>query len=149
MQNRIQKIIEAVSGKYFGNEGAGALFYSRSNKTILWAKRATKGMKEPNTWTAVFGGRVEKGESPKTAVIREIGEELKFNKKFTITPSPVFIYKDDVEKFKYSTFQITVDHEFEPVLNWEHSKFMWLPLGQYPKEKIHFGTTALIRANII
>lgn len=149
MVRRFRSLLEEVKTKYFGNRGAGAFFYCRSSRSILWAKRANKGMKEPGTWTVVFGGKCEDGEDPRETALREIAEELRFNKRFYMYPLPSYTFEDPKEDFKYFTFHIVVDHEFDPVLNWEHNKFMWLPLGKTPNEKIHFGTKALIKANII
>jgi len=150
-QNRIKLLKEAVQTykKYFGNSGAGGVFFSENTSTILWAKRATKGVKEGGQWTAVFGGRVEENEDPITAVIREIKEELKFNEKYTIFRNPMYTFVDQKENFMYKTYKILVNHEFKPTLNWEHTEFIWLSKGKTPSGKIHFGTNHLIKANFI
>jgi 8-oxo-dGTP pyrophosphatase MutT (NUDIX family) len=149
MISKFRIIFEEVQSKYWGNRAAGAFFYCQSTRSVLWAKRSAKGVKEPSTWSVTFGGKCEKGEDPKESAIREVIEETKFNKKFHISTKPVFVFHDEKEKFKYFTYQMTVDYEFSPTLNWEHTEFMWLPLGKTPDGKIHFGSKDLIKNNII
>jgi 8-oxo-dGTP diphosphatase len=47
------------------NEGKILLQFRDNNPNITW----------PNSW-AIFGGGIEKGETPKQAIIRELQEEL-------------------------------------------------------------------------
>jgi 8-oxo-dGTP pyrophosphatase MutT (NUDIX family) len=145
----IRTIFEEIKSKYWGNRAAGAFIYSSETGKILWVRRAKKGVKEPGQWTVVVGGKIDENESPRNAVIREVKEELKFNRPFTISAKPAHTFNDEKEDFIYYTFRITVDMEFIPKLNFEHSEHRWLELGEMPKGKIHFGVKNLIQSNII
>ena len=56
-------------------KGAGAILQDKDGKFLLQLRDNKKGIKSPGKW-AIFGGGVEKGETPKEAATREIFEEL-------------------------------------------------------------------------
>jgi 8-oxo-dGTP pyrophosphatase MutT (NUDIX family) len=70
---------------------AGIIF-EKNKKFLLQLRDNKKGISSPNKW-AIFGGGIEKNETPKMAVIREIKEELDFKlKKNDVVPFVKFFF---------------------------------------------------------
>lgn len=110
-------------------QGTGALIYCTKTNRYLFLLRS--GSKYAMTW-GLPGGKIEKGELASTALAREIEEELGgVIRGCKLIPIETFTSTN--ENFTYSTFLITVEHEFIPELNEEHIGYAWTPLEQYPK----------------
>lgn len=110
-------------------QGTGALIYCTKTNCYLFLLRS--GSKYAMTW-GLPGGKIEKGELASTALAREIEEELGgVIRDCKLIPIETFTSTN--ENFTYSTFLITVEHEFIPELNEEHIGYAWAPLEQYPK----------------
>lgn len=108
---------------------AGSLIYCTSTKRYLFLLRS--GAKHAGHWGMV-GGKIEEGESITDGLFREIKEEIGMDfrgRKLT----PVEKFTSDTNNFEFHTFVITVDSEFIPALNSEHSGYCWVPLSSYPK----------------
>jgi mutator protein MutT len=67
--------------------GASAIILYNKDKKILLQHRTDDAPYAPRKW-GFFGGRIEKGETPKEAVVRECFEELNYKLK-----SPKLIYE--------------------------------------------------------
>jgi 8-oxo-dGTP pyrophosphatase MutT (NUDIX family) len=125
------------SGKFWGNAGAGGVFYCKSTKKFLLAFRSAH-VNEPHTW-GVWGGAIDDDESPLQAVKREVQEETGYKGNYQIIPS--FVYKKG--DFQYHNFVIVVEKEFDPKLDWETEKFGWFALDEFPTP-LHFGLKSLV-----
>jgi 8-oxo-dGTP pyrophosphatase MutT (NUDIX family) len=125
------------SHKYWGNEGAGAVFYAEDTGRYLLGFRSAE-VNEPHTW-GIWGGRLDKGETPEQAVQREILEETDYHGQYRL--KPVFVFQDG--DFKYHNFIAEVPVEFTPKLCWETEKFGWFRLDEFPTP-LHFGLKALV-----
>ncbi len=44
--------------------------------------------------------------------------------------TPLYVYRKE-GVFEYHNFLVTVQREFEPVLNWENAGFAWAELGDW------------------
>lgn len=110
------------------NIGCGAFVYSLSTKRYLFLLRNQK--KHAGSWGLV-GGKVENGESPAEALVREINEEIGSIEINKIIPIEKFTAENN--KFEYYTYVITVASEFIPLLNDEHRGFAWTELHDHPK----------------
>lgn len=111
------------------NESVGALIYSIKTKRYLFLLR--DGDKYAGTWGLV-GGKIESGESPIQALLREMSEEIG-----GIISDPKIIpiekYTSDNGKFIYHTFVTPIEDEFMPELNDEHRGYCWVKLEDKPR----------------
>lgn len=110
-------------------KNCGALIRCIKTNRFLFLLR--NGSKFSGHW-AMPGGKIEKGESVKEALMRELVEEIgiNFSDKKLI---PVETYTSDNKYFEYHTFLIDVDEEFIPLLNKEHRGWMWCEIKDSPK----------------
>lgn len=111
-------------------ESVGALVYCESTKRFLFLLRPGD-RRHKKSWGLV-GGKIEPGETIQQGLVREIAEETEFDashRKFV----PIEKFTSTDERFVYHTFMITVQQEFCPTLNEEHTGYCWTPLDDYPK----------------
>jgi len=108
-------------------KAAGFLFVARSTKNILLILRSPI-VTQPNLWCGV-GGKIEEGETPEEAAIREAGEEVGFNGE--CEKIPLHVHKS--EGLVFHNFIGLVDQEFHPTINWESSGWAWVSHKRIPK----------------
>ena len=125
------------SGRFWGNAGAGGIFYAEDTQKYCLAYRS-KYVNEPHTW-GVWGGAIDPGEDPKQAVKREIREEAGYTGNYKL--KLLHIYKSG--DFTYHTFLIIIDKEFQPELDWETEDYGWFDLNNFP-DKLHFGLKPIL-----
>lgn len=117
---------------FWGDEGAGCIIFALDTKKFGFPKRGPK-VEQPNIYGTV-GGVIDRGENPEQAVLREVVEEIGYSGPLKLIPLDVF----QKDTFRYTTFLGLVPKEFEPVLNWESSDFVWVDFGEWP-QPLHFG----------
>ena len=98
---------------------AGILFKSSQGRVLL-LRRSNEG-DAPNTW-CIPGGKIEDGETPEQAAVREVFEETGYRAGHAGSLFARRI-KDGVD---YTTFLRTVDDEFSPKLTDEHTAYAWV-----------------------
>jgi len=83
------------------------------------------------TW-ALPGGKIAPGETPFEGLAREIEEELGGRIQ---DPKLILLdyYVSKSLKVRYTTYFVSVDDEFLPLLNNEHIGYAWLPLSSPPR----------------
>lgn len=111
-------------------ESVGALIYCQSTNRFLFLLRP--GTRRHKKSWGLVGGKIELGETIQQGLVREIHEEIAFDAS-THKLIPIEKFTSDDNKFVYHTFIITVDQEFCPTLNHEHTGYCWTPLDDYPK----------------
>ena len=129
------------SDKYWdsGLGAAGCIFISKDTGRILLAHRSGRVL-EPHTW-GTWGGKVDEGESPTQAVVREIEEETGYDGQYKL--SHLWTFKDPEAGFQYHNYLVLVNFEFTPKLNWETDNSEWVEWGEWPRP-MHFGLKALL-----
>lgn len=142
-----QYLLEKEMRKYWGKHGSGCIIQSKKTKRYLVALRSSK-VYEPNTWSLSWGGKIDKGEYPLEAALREFNEELNIKVKIINHPKIVYVYEDKKVDFKYFNYLIVVDDEFEPNINDETSEYKWCKLNEIPDPK-HFGTTEILNKKVL
>ena len=108
------------------NQSAGIFFYSKSTQRYLYLLRNEN--KNP-TWS-IPGGKIEKNETLLDGLKRECNEEIQFwSDDLKLVPIQKFVNNT----FAYHTFHCTIEEEFVPMLNHEHSGYAWVGNNNYPK----------------
>lgn len=121
----------------WGRQGAGALLVACTTGRLLLTLRSAEVL-EPHTW-GLPGGRVEPGETPMDAAVRELREELSYRGDLLLVPS--YVYEES--SFRYHNFVALVPKEFGPRLNWENDDAQWFDASGLP-EPLHFGVERLM-----
>lgn len=125
--------------KFWGNIGAGILPIAKDTGRILLPYRS-KYVNEPHTW-GVWGGKIEPGEEPKSAALREFKEETAYAGEIKLIDA--YIFKKST--FSYYNFIGIVEHEFVPRLDWETESFKWFSLSEIYNLDLHFGLEDLLK----
>ena len=114
---------------------AGVLYVS--GNSVLLLKRTAKGDQE-GVW-AFPGGKLEDGETPEQAARRESEEETGFK------PGNLeHIDHSDNGDVEFTTFLARID-KADPVLNDEHTGFVWADLASLP-QPLHPGVARTLKA---
>lgn len=131
----------AITG-FWGNEGAGCLFYASDTKRFLVAHRSAD-VQEPYTW-GTWGGAINRGESPKASALREADEECGYRGPVRMVPLLIFqAHRGGKMVFRFHNFLAIVPEEFTPRLNYESLGYRWCEYGHWP-QPLHFGMQALL-----
>ena len=118
--------------KRYSQPGAWAVIYCSATGKFLLGKRSAK-VNKAGAWN-LFGGRIDNGERPRNALVRELGEEA------GISINPRRLAKLDTVSRKLRSrqlerdmhyFVIRANREFSPRLNHEHSDFRWFRPSNY------------------
>jgi 8-oxo-dGTP pyrophosphatase MutT (NUDIX family) len=145
---RFESFQSAGNGKiYWGSLGTGILPVCPATGRILVGFRSDSVL-EPHTW-GTFGGKldIDEGidETIKEAAMRELEEETDFTGHMKLVNAYVFV--DGT--FSYHNFFGIVEHEFEPMLNWENDDAVWYTLDELKALKNkHFGLVALLENSL-
>ena len=118
-------------------QAAGIIFLAPSGK-VLWLKRSSKGDHE-GTW-CFPGGKIEPGETPEDAAVREAGEECSY-----VPEGKRVLFDRSVSDtgVDYTDFLQRVEGEFQVVLDDEHDAWAWAPFDD-PPQPVHPAIADLI-----
>ena len=96
----------------------------------LLVLRRGAGTRCTGAWEAIHG-RIEPGESPHAAAIRETEEEtgLAIERLYNVCCQPFYLHKAEVVQMAVA-FAAFVDEAFDPRLSPEHDAFDWLPYDE-------------------
>lgn len=116
--------------------GAWVLIYCYKTDKFLLGKRSNS-VHKPGLWN-FFGGHMDPGETPQTAVLRELEEET------GLTPQERHIqplgetgmseagYALGLREFHY--FLMFAERELTPKLGPEHAQYRWFPPDDLPND---------------
>lgn len=134
--------------EFWGSAAAGILFICKDDGMIMLLKRSKKVM-EPGTW-GLPGGKLEDGEDPWEAAVRETTEEIGvFPRKHALVDTIQFKSDD----FTYTSFVLVIpkaekariirDHK----LNRENDQMMWKDPSNWDLDcpTLHFGVQHLLK----
>lgn len=106
-----------------------AICFCECRNKILFLQRSNYG-KEPGTWTAP-GGKINKGETPVDAGIREFSEETGISlSKDSIKSKGSFIASTSEKPIMIHLFQIQIDEQPIVTLSMEHQTYRWCSLEE-------------------
>ena len=129
--------------------GAWAVIYCAATGKFLMGKRSSK-VNNGGSWN-LFGGRVDRGEHPRSALARELGEEAGLNIKLgNLAKLHTETYRLRARRTKRDMhfYVVHTKHEFSPRLNREHSDFRWFNAKQLPS-KFNLPTAVAIRKGLL
>ena len=114
---------------HWGSAGAGVLLTTGTHVLLL---RRSDEVTEPGTW-GVPGGKVDEGEDPFTAALRELDEEtdltLDLNQVENLGHT---VYHSPNGRFRYTTLVLKVPSSTRRGklrLNWENDDHAWVTKG--------------------
>lgn len=115
--------------KGYHQAGAWAVIYCTATRKFLLGKRSAK-VNKSGAWN-LFGGRIDNGERPREALVRELGEEAGLSiKPGRLAKLHTVSRKQSARDMHY--YVMRADREFSPRLNREHSDFRWFTAKQLP-----------------
>jgi 8-oxo-dGTP diphosphatase len=130
-------------------DGAWAIIQCLDTGKFLFAKRSAAA-NNGGFWN-FFGGRIDPGEEPRTALVRELQEEagLHIKQKQLIKLCRVPGVKAGPSRERdMHYFLLRLDREISPRLNREHSNFRWFKRNGLP-EKFNLPTTVAIKQGLL
>ncbi len=134
---------------YLNQAGAWAVIYCTATGKFLMGKRSSK-VSKGGVWN-LFGGRIDVGERPKEALLRELDEEAglnikrhHLNKLHTVTRR---LRPGRAERDMHY-YLMKAEREFSPRLNREHSDFRWFKAKQLPN-KFNAPTWVAIKKGLL
>jgi 8-oxo-dGTP pyrophosphatase MutT (NUDIX family) len=132
-------MIKDLKAVYAGEQvqAAGILFIAHDTKNVLTVYRSPQVV-DGNCWCSV-GGKIESGETPEQAAVREAKEEIGYDG--AVILEPAFVYED--AKLRFNNFIGLVRFQFFPELNWESDGYAWTTLENVPKPW-HYGLVSLL-----
>lgn len=126
-------------------KSCGALFYSLKTGRILLGLRNFN--KSHGGEFSLFGGKINYNENNIDGLKREIIEEIGYIPDIIkIIPYDVFI--NEKCNFEYISFVCIIKNEFIPILNNEHSGYLWVDPYQIPNN-LHTGAKKSLRSKIL
>ena len=127
--------------------GAWAIIHCADTGRILLGKRSGV-VNNAGSWN-LFGGRVDRGESPRAALMRELAEEagLRVKERQLVKLARVLREQGPSER-ELHYYLLRVQREVIPRLNREHSNFRWFKRSSLPS-RFNRPTTLAIKYGLL
>lgn len=114
------------------SNAVGAILQAKTTGRVLLGCRSTNS-DSPLTW-CIFGGGIEVGEDPMSALAREFAEEIGLRIALDVSrATPLAVFKSPAKDFAYFTLHLQVASEFIPQLNNEHVGWCWASVNALPR----------------
>ena len=129
VKNKVESAVVSAAGILFVHDGKVLLIYRGG------------GVVDPYCWCGA-GGKIEPGETPEQAAIREASEEIGYTEDDTLQLSPLYRYQSDNLVF-HNFLGVLPRERFRVTLNWESEGYVWCEWGKWPNQ-IHYGFKAIL-----
>lgn len=114
------------------SNAVGAIVQAKTTGRVLLGCRSLNS-DSPRTW-CIFGGGIEVGEDPLSALAREFSEEIGLKVDLYASRAiPLAVFKSPAKDFAYFTLHLQVPSEFIPRLNNEHIGWCWASSSALPR----------------
>lgn len=110
----------------FDNQSVSCFINAKNTGRTLVLRRS--GSDYSGTWSLMSGG-IDAGESPDETIKREIQEELGVNLN---CDNLIFMNATKHPDRTHYYYEMSVNEEFEPVLNHENDAYMWVNMAELP-----------------
>ena len=129
---------------FWGKRGAGCILLALDTGNIGVTLRSAY-VQSPHT-LGTIGGAIDANEDPKLATKREVGEEVGYHGRLALIKLlTANLPTRDGSTFVYNNYLGIVPTEFEPRLNWENDKLLWMPIQELAQQpNLHRGLKALL-----
>jgi 8-oxo-dGTP diphosphatase len=126
--------------------GCGIIFHNPAGKILLYLRDDLATIPEPGKWD-LFGGRVEDGETPEQAIVRELKEEL------WLRSTGKGLQLKDFSLFRTYSFPDREEHVYWSLLNYSEDQLLlkegqrlgWFAQPELEKLDIAFGFRQVLR----
>ena len=118
---------------------AGILFVHKGQ--LLLIMRSAEVV-DPSVWCGA-GGKIEPGETPEEAAIREATEEIEYVEDDTLELIPLYVYNSDNLIF-HNFIGLLPRERFRVGLNWESDGYAWFTMDNLPENALHYGFKAIL-----
>lgn len=129
IKNKVEAAKVSAAGVLFVHEGK-VLLILRSSDVV-----------DPDCWCGA-GGKIEPGETPEEAALREVSEEIGYTEDDSLVLKPLYTYNSDNLVF-HNFLGILPRERFRPTLNWESEGYGWFHLDKLPN-RLHYGFKAIL-----
>lgn len=129
IKNKVEAAKVSAAGIIFVHNGK-LLLILRSSEVV-----------DPDVWCGA-GGKIEPGETPEEAAMREASEEIDFPMDHECELEPLYVYNSDNLVFHNFIGKLTRDR-FRIGLNWESEGYGWFSLENLPGH-LHYGFQAIL-----
>ena len=119
-------------------KGSSIIFVNRKNEVLLFLRDGKPGLPYANMWD-VLGGHVEKGETPKECIIREMKEEIGLE--LTDFQLLCEIEFDDRIEFTFWKFW---DIKINEIILMEGQRLKWFTREEAADTKLAYGFNEII-----
>lgn len=113
---------------------AAGILFVHQGKLLLILR--SSDVVDPSCWCGA-GGKIEPGETPEEAAIREASEEIGYTEDDTLVLKPLYVYNNDNLVF-HNFLGVLPRERFRPTLNWESEGYGWFTIDNLPGN-LHYG----------
>lgn len=124
-------------GRSMGRPSAGMICVAPTGRIFLMRRSAQ--VNNPGYWS-IPAGRIDRGESPLQAAVRELYEEAGYARELEVTDH--IEHQRSKRKFHYFVARVPV--QFLAKLNWENDDAGWFDPARLP-EPLHPGMLGMLR----